>query len=164
VWCLLKETYKPRNVLLKTGNGKVTVELEAHQFIFGRNTVARELNIPGSNVWKWLKRFGSGEYILTQISPNRQYSIITIYQLYDYRFNEDASVTANEQPKISRKDIENQSISEKDIPLTEHKQEELLFLYNRENINTYNKEASEILKNTIYDDFKNAAARAQKIN
>ena len=102
-WCLLKGSYKERWVSISTGRGQIEVEIKAGQFIFGRESAARELKMNPSTVWKRivkLKNMGN-----LNIESNRQYSIVSIinwdsYQCEDLKSDSESNyqVTGKEQP------------------------------------------------------------------
>ena len=49
LWCLFRASHKDRWVTVKTGRGTTEVKLSPGQFIFGRNTAARELKMKPSS-------------------------------------------------------------------------------------------------------------------
>jgi hypothetical protein len=76
VWCLLKANHKATWVSIKTGKHTIEVWVEAGEFIFGRESAAKELRMPPSTVWKRivkLKNLGNCE-----IKSDSQYSIVSI--------------------------------------------------------------------------------------
>ena len=94
-WCLMKTSYKPRFVPFITGKGKLSVKVEAGQFIFGRNKAAEFLGDSPSTVWKRMKKLELLQNITIQ--SNKQYSIVTICNWEEYQEDDDSKVTGKEQ-------------------------------------------------------------------
>ena len=102
-WCLLKATYKERLVSIRSGKGNIIVPVVPGQFIFGRDSAAKELNENPSTIWKRmqkLKNIGNCD-----IESNSQYSVVTIinWDIYQSEINNSNSesnsqVTAKGQP------------------------------------------------------------------
>lgn len=96
MWCLLKASYQPREVVL----GLQKIPLQQGEFIFGRNSASKELVMKPSSVWKyvlWLKR---NNYI--DIKTTNKYSIITVCNWKKYQLNDnksDNNVTTKEQQR-----------------------------------------------------------------
>jgi len=103
IWCLAKVTYKERFVSIKVGKGEITVKLKPGQFLFGRFTAEEELNIDGSTIYKWMKKFVSPEYEMITIESTNQYSIITICNWEEYQSRDGNEVTTIEQQSINEK-------------------------------------------------------------
>ena len=97
IWCLLKANFKKKHLSLKIGKGEIVITVERGQFIFGRFKAESELNIVGSTVYKWMKKFEDDGMIL--IKSNNQYSVITICNYETYQYSEISGVTTKEQPK-----------------------------------------------------------------
>ena len=72
VWCLLKASYKERDVQI----GMQTVHILPGQFIFGRRTAAAELRFSESFVFRSMKQLELLQKL--NIKPNNKYSLITI--------------------------------------------------------------------------------------
>ena len=83
MWCLLKASYKGQWVTLKTGRGFIEVYLEPGQFVFGRQTAAKELKMKPSTVWKRIKKLENMRNL--NIESNSQYSLITIINWSTYQ-------------------------------------------------------------------------------
>jgi hypothetical protein len=101
IWCLAKVTYKERFVSIKVGKGEITVKLMPGQFLFGRFTAEEELNIDGSTIYKWMKKFASPEYEMITIESTNQYSIITICKWEEYQSRDGNEVTTKGQQSIN---------------------------------------------------------------
>lgn len=104
-WCLMKATWKPRRVLF---NGAI-VELKPGQFIFGRESAARELKLSVQEIRTRIIKLKLLQNLTIQ-STNK-YSIITItnWDIYQAEGNENNQLT-------NQKSTSNQ-------PATNHKQE-----------------------------------------
>lgn len=114
IWCLLKATHKKKTISLKIGKGETLVKLNPGQFVFGRFKAEDELNIDGSTIYKWIKKFESDTFDLINIQSNNQYSIITICNWATYQFNDNEIVTTKEQPS-------NSSVTTKEQPSNTYK-------------------------------------------
>jgi len=82
-YCLLKVSHKKQYVTWKTGRGSITMLLEPGQLVFGRNQLAKKLDIKPSTLYDRLKRLREMGNI--EIQPNNQYSIITICNYKRYQ-------------------------------------------------------------------------------
>lgn len=86
IWCLCKAAHKDHFFPLKTGKGTITIDLLKGQFVFGRFVAAKELKIPGSTLWRILKKFASEEYKnMIALKVNNQYTIVTICKWAEYQ-------------------------------------------------------------------------------
>lgn len=94
-WCLMKTSYKTRFVPFKTGKGKLSVQLNPGQFIFGRNKAAEFLGDSPSTLWKRMKKLELIGNI--SIESNRQYSIVNICNWDEYQEQDSDEVTSKEQ-------------------------------------------------------------------
>lgn len=95
VWCLLKANFKPKFTSIKIGKGESTVKIDRGSFIFGRFKAEDELNIDGSTIYKWIKRFEDDDMI--KIQSNSHYSIISICNYDSYQQSEDDEVATIQQ-------------------------------------------------------------------
>lgn len=82
-WCLLKASHKDRWVSMKTGKGDMQVEIKEGQFIFGRESAARELRMRPSSVRNRIVKLSKLQNL--NIKTDRQFSIITICNWGGYR-------------------------------------------------------------------------------
>jgi hypothetical protein len=104
LWCMVKASYKNRCIGFITGKGGVEVKIGPGQFVFGRDSAAKELKMEPSTVWKRinkLKNLGNCD-----IESNSQYSIISIVNWTTYQPDENKSniksnyqVTGKEQAR-----------------------------------------------------------------
>ena len=99
IWCLLKASRKERFFPLKIGKGIRTIKILPGQFIFGRHTAEDELNIDGSTIYRWIKKFESDEFSMISIEANNQYSIISICNWDNYQTER----TESEQPMSNQR-------------------------------------------------------------
>jgi len=81
-YCLIKANHKRQYVTWKTGKGSITILVKRGQFVFGRNQLAKELNVKPSTLLYRLKRLQEMGNI--EIKADKQYSILTIcnYEAY----------------------------------------------------------------------------------
>lgn len=100
VWCLLKANFKPKFTSIKIGKGESIVKVDRGSFIFGRFKAEDELNIDGSTIYKWIKRFEDDDMI--KIQSNSHYSIISICNYDSYQQFDDDEVAAIQQPCSSQ--------------------------------------------------------------
>lgn len=112
IWCLLKANHESAWVSIKTGKGQIEIFIKPGQFVFGRESAAKELRMKPSTVWlriRKLKDLGNCD-----IQSNTQYSIITIinwefYQSQNKKDNSqhDRQMTGKEQPNDTNKNDKN---------------------------------------------------------
>ena len=82
-YCLMTASHKRQYVTWKTGRGSITILVKRGQFVFGRNQLAKELNVKPSTLHyrlKCLQEMGN-----IKIKANNQYSIITIFNYEVYQ-------------------------------------------------------------------------------
>ena len=83
IWCLLRANHEEAWVSLKIGTGTTEVFVGPGQFIFGRDSAAKELKMAPSTVWKRIKKLKNlGN---CDIQSNSHYSIITIINWDTYQ-------------------------------------------------------------------------------
>ena len=99
IWCLLKASRKERFIPLKIGKGYVTIKILPGQFIFGRHAAEEELNVDGSTIYRWIKKFESDEFSMISVEANNQYSVISICNWLSYQFEK----TEDEQPMSNQR-------------------------------------------------------------
>jgi len=116
VWCLLKANYKEAWVPVKTGKGETEVHIMPGQFIFGRNSAAKELNMNPTTVRKRILKLKSiGK---CDIQSDTHYSIITIIKWSDYQTQKTMSDTQGDRQvtgKCQASDTNNKDNKEKNI-------------------------------------------------
>ena len=82
-WCLMKASHTEQWVAIKTGRGTTEVYLLPGQFIFGRKTAAKELNMKPSTVMKRMLKLENMQNL--NIQSNTHYSIVTLTNWGFYR-------------------------------------------------------------------------------
>ena len=102
-WCLLKATYEPRTVPVRTGRGCTTVVLEPGQFIFGRYTASGDLGLKPSTTWGRMHRLCALGVIT--IKSNTHFSVITLVNWRQYQADEvgNADTQPDTQPDTNKK-------------------------------------------------------------
>ena len=109
MWCLWKASHTEQWVAIKTGRGATEVHLLPGQFIFGRLTAAKELEMKPSTAWKRIIKLKNMRNL--NIESNRQYSVITIINWEFYQGSEKkgtSKVTGKEQPSDTYKNDKNE--------------------------------------------------------
>ncbi len=104
VECLLRASYKPKEVYLK----RQKIKLNPGQFVMGREEFGRSIGISGSTAWYWINRFYSDNMV--DIKKTSKGSIITILNWENYQavdITVDNKQTTNEQQKNTTKNIKN---------------------------------------------------------
>ncbi len=100
IWCLLRANHEEAWVNIKTGRGKTEVHVLPGQFIFGRNTAAKELKMNPSTVWKRilkLKKLGNCD-----IQSGSHYSIISIVNWHIYQAQKNKSNNKSDRQVTSK--------------------------------------------------------------
>lgn len=114
IWCLTKASYTERLVSVRTGKGITEVKINPGEFIFGRHTSSKELDMNPNTVYKRiqkLKNMGN-----CNIKSNTHCSIISIvnWPIYqsDNNFGNTQSntqVTPKYQPSNTNKKVKNEN-------------------------------------------------------
>jgi biotin operon repressor len=178
IWCLLKANHSTQWVNLKTGRGSIEVECKDGQFIFGRNSAAKELNMDGSTVWKRMQKLKNMENLT--IKSNKQYSLISIMNWHTYQTIEkesnsqgDKQVTGKSQASNTNNNVKNDKNEKKEhktflLDSTEYQLSELLFTeilkrnpdHKKPNLQTWAKDIDKLIRidgkyrNQIHDVIK----------
>lgn len=105
IWILVKASWRPRTVPVRTGKGETLVHLEPGQLLFGRKSASDELGSPAETVrdrMMRLKRLG-----MIAIQPAAHYSVVTVvnWALYQGAHADPATQTAGQsatQPPPNR--------------------------------------------------------------
>lgn len=116
IWCLCKASYKEKHMTIQIGRGESIVKLEVGSFLFGRFKAEQELDLSGSMIYRWMKRFE--DLGMINIVSNSHYSIITICNWETYQENNleseqplNSRWTADEQPlNTNKKDKKDKNI------------------------------------------------------
>lgn len=111
-WCLLKASHKRQWVTMNSGKIEIEIEISPGQFVFGRESAAKELRMPQSSVRNRMEKLKKTQNLA--IKPDRQYSIISIMNWESYQCEEnkvdsnvDSQRTAKGQPKDTYKNDKN---------------------------------------------------------
>ena len=79
LWCLLSATYIERDQVV----GKQVIHLKKGEFVTGRLSAARDLNMSESTVYKYIKTLENLEMI--KIKSNNKFSVISIEKWENYQ-------------------------------------------------------------------------------
>jgi biotin operon repressor len=96
----MKVNHSPQWVSLKTGRGSIEVECKRGQFIFGRNSAAKELKMNATTVWKRMQKLKNMQNI--DIESNSQYSVITLLNMATYQPTEIKSDSKSDKQVTSK--------------------------------------------------------------
>ncbi len=94
--CLMNANHSKKWVSMTTGRGHTEVEVLPGQFVFGRHTWAKKLNVKPSTLWKRMLKLKTLGFL--NIQSNNSYSVITIVNWETYQHQE----SVKEQPKEQR--------------------------------------------------------------
>jgi len=83
VWCLLRANHKAAWVPITVGKNTDQVKIEPGQFIFGRDSAARELNCAPSTLWGRMQKLEKLDFL--DIKSDSHYSIVTIRNWSTYQ-------------------------------------------------------------------------------
>ena len=97
IWYLVKANHEDRWISISTGRGKTEVLVKRGQFIFGRKTAAKTLNMDENTLYKRMKKLENMENC--NIQSNTHYSIVTILNYDLYQESEKDEVTGIVTPK-----------------------------------------------------------------
>ncbi len=86
IWCLLKASHIERWVSIRTGRGTIEILLKPGQFIYGRNSAAKELRMKPSTVRNRIQKLKNIENL--DIQKDTHFSIITVKNWDTYQGNE----------------------------------------------------------------------------
>lgn len=93
IYCLCRANHEVNYVPIKTGKGETEVQVNPGDFIFGRNSVASDLRMNPSTLYKRMKKLESMDNI--NIQSNSHYSVVSICNWETYQNPE----YTEEQPK-----------------------------------------------------------------
>lgn len=112
LWCLVKANYTGKRwVSFKSGKGRIDIEIEKGQFVYGRHSASEDLGINPSTLRDRMKKLADLGFI--SINSASQYSLITIcnYEYYQDRgdlgstINPEAIQQANHTPTDTTKKL-----------------------------------------------------------
>lgn len=101
-WCLMKASYKERWVPIKTGKGTTQVNIKSGQFIFGRKSASKVLNMKPTTIRSRIKILEKYGNIDTQNMTH--YTIITINNWDQYQSNDNQMTTTCQPNDTNNKD------------------------------------------------------------
>lgn len=108
IWCLLKASRKEREQVI----GLQKIALEPGQFIYGRKKAAKELNLSGSTIQRYMTHLKNNQTI--DIKPNNKFSLVTVvnWELYQMKEEEvnskmDNKWTTDGQQMDTNKNVKN---------------------------------------------------------
>jgi hypothetical protein len=101
-WILMRANWTANTATVKTGRGNTLVSLSPGQFIFGRNTAARDLRCPPSNIRNRLDFLRRRKMV--DIQPDKHYSIVSVLNWELYQGGNDNKGQANGQASGQAKD------------------------------------------------------------
>ena len=138
IWCLLKASYKQRWVEIKTGKEKIEVEVFPGQFVFGRDSAAKDLGMPPSTVWKRMIKLKNMQNL--NIKSDRQYSIITIVNWDSYQTVENKRNSQGDRQGTGKEQARNKKDNK-----GKNKEEDIKILH-LEDVRLKDKEYKELVK------------------
>ena len=108
MWCLMRANHKCQTVMV----GRRQVDLQPGQFITGRKKASRELDMPPSTAWEYLKLLESNKTI--DIYSDSKFSVVSVVNWASYQTdnqnsdsNSDSKSTANRQQIDTDKNVKN---------------------------------------------------------
>lgn len=146
IWCLCKASYKEKYMTIQIGRGESSVKLDVGSFLFGRFKAEQELDLSGSMIYRWMKRFE--DLGMINIVSNSHYSIITICNWETYQDTK----TESEQPLNSRWTADEQPLNtnKKDKKDKNIKKE----IYKERNLNSDWRNSFEVYKQDLKEAYK----------
>ncbi|RJR07935.1 hypothetical protein C4588_06200 [Candidatus Parcubacteria bacterium] len=105
-WCLMRANHEENWVTIKTGKGDIDVLIGPGQFVFGRDSAAKELRMKTSSVRNRIEKLKNMKNI--DIKSDSQYSIISIINWDSYQPKNDECGQAKGQPKDSQRTAKGQ--------------------------------------------------------
>lgn len=87
IWCLMRAAYKESFVMVRTGRGVSEVRLSPGSFLFGRESAAKELDMPPTTVWKRMLKLEKLEIL--NIERNSHFSIVYIINWHIYQADQE---------------------------------------------------------------------------
>ena len=101
LWCLLRADHKGNWVTVRTGKGVSEVWVGPGQFIYGRESAAKQLSMKASSVRNRIKKLENLKNLTCQ--ADSQYSIITICNWELFQSNENPDRTAQKDRRRTGK-------------------------------------------------------------
>lgn len=107
IWCLVKASHLGRWVKVKAGRGITEVYLEPGQFIFGRNSSAKDLNMKPEAARRRIEKLEKLGCI--ELGRTSKYSLISVINWHSYQVTHDPSGPSKDH--LKSKNWTNQSPS-----------------------------------------------------
>lgn len=108
IWCLLKANHQTEWISVKTGRGAIEVQVNPGQFIFGRKTAAKELNMPMSSVRNRMAKLKDLGNLDTK--EDTHYTLVSVVNWAPYQSDDEKRTgkwTGKGQPKDTNKNDKN---------------------------------------------------------
>lgn len=103
-WCLMRASHKEQHLPVKTGRGTTTVTLKPGQFLYGRNSAARELGMAPStlrNRIARLKKLGN-----LDIKEDKHFSVISIVNWSIYQAGSESEDSQQDNQRTTKGHIQ----------------------------------------------------------
>ena len=101
IWCLCRANYKKRSITVTTGTGKMVIDVQPGQFIFGRDSAAKDLDMAPGTVRDRMKKLAEMQNIV--LKPDRHCTIVTVCNWGIYQSaGDDARQQPDSQPTTTR--------------------------------------------------------------
>jgi hypothetical protein len=112
-WCLMKANHEDNWIPIKTGRGITETLVKRGQFIFGRNTAAKELKMPPRTVHKRMLKLENIRNCA--LKSDKQYTMVTILNYKPYQDSEKAKGTSEGTTKGQPRDTNKNDKNEKKL-------------------------------------------------
>lgn len=112
IWCLLKANHKEMSLSVKTGKGNTVIKIKRGQFVYGRHSASRALEMPSSTVRNIIALLVRWQNL--DIKKDTHYSIITVLNYDSYQdidtYRRTGKRTGKGQPKDTNNNDKNKYI------------------------------------------------------
>jgi len=115
-WCLMKANHENRWISIKTGRGISEVFVKRGQFLFGRNTAAKELKMRPRTVHKRIVKLENMQNLA--LKSDTHYSIVTICNYDLYQSSQEDEGTGKGTTKGQARDTNKNDKNEKNNTLS----------------------------------------------
>jgi hypothetical protein len=109
IWCLLKANHKEISLPVKTGRGNTVIQIKRGQFLYGRHSASRALDMPASTIRNIIVHLVRWENL--DIQADTHYSIITVLNYDTYQdintYRRTGKRTTKGQPKDTNNNDKN---------------------------------------------------------
>ncbi len=83
IWCLLRANHKEISLSVKTGKGNTVIKIKRGQFVYGRHSASRALEMPPSTIRNIIALLVRWQNLAIQVDTH--YSIITVLNYDTYQ-------------------------------------------------------------------------------